>query len=103
MARVWFHSGQGTPLIQIQRDAFMLNWRYDGTTKYPHYEEVKKQFVAEFTNYITFIKDVFKRKLNTVNRYELTYINIISENELWTEPTDMGKLFPPSCELVIDS
>jgi uncharacterized protein (TIGR04255 family) len=99
LPRFWFHSGQGTPLVQIQRDAFIFNWRSDGTNKYPHYDDVKKQFVVEFTNYRTFIQDVIKQELNTVNRYELTYINIISENELWKEPADIGKLFPPLASL----
>ena len=99
LPRFWFHSGQGTPLIQVQRDAFIFNWRSDGTKKYPHYEDLKKQFVVEFENYRRFLKEVLGQELKSVNRYELTYINVIPENELWKDPADIAQLFPPLSSL----
>jgi uncharacterized protein (TIGR04255 family) len=99
LPRFWFHSGQGTPLVQVQRDAFIFNWRTDGKDKYPHYENVKKKFVVELTNYIEFVRNVIGYELKGVLRYELTYINVISENELWSGVSDVGKLFPPLSSL----
>lgn len=99
LPRFWFHSGQGTPLVQVQRDAFIFNWRADGKNKYPHYEEVKNIFVSELMNYIVFVREVIGYELKDVIKYELTYINIISENELWSGVPDVGKLFPPLSSL----
>lgn len=99
LPRFWFHSGQGTPLVQVQRDAFMFNWRADGNNKYPHYEQVKNTFVEELKNFISFLKTTISYDIKFATRYELTYINLVYENELWTGVADVGKLFPPLSSL----
>lgn len=38
-ARFWFLSGDGTKLVQVQRDRFIINWRkVTGTEVYPRYK-----------------------------------------------------------------
>jgi len=99
LPRFWFHSGPGSPLVQIQRDAFIFNWRSSGTNEYPHYEAVVKQFADELAAYRAFVSNTIGRTLDVVSRCELTYINIISANERWKEPQDVGNVFPPLASL----
>ncbi len=95
LPRFWFHSGVGTPLIQLQRDAFIFNWRSGDKTVYPHYEAVQKQFAAALSGYRKFLAAVLGHKLDVVSRCELTYINMIVENSVWKNASSIGKVFPP--------
>jgi uncharacterized protein (TIGR04255 family) len=100
LPRFWFHSGPASTLIQVQRDAFMFNWRKGSENAYPHYEAVRKQFCKELDTYQSFLQATFNQKIDVVNRCELTYINIITQNEVWRTPSDIGKLFPTLATLV---
>src|SRR5689334_14876175 len=44
LPRFWFFNNDQPALVQVQRDAFMFNWRRLPTapTEYPHYESVIK-------------------------------------------------------------
>lgn len=99
LPRFWFHSGPGSMLIQVQRDGFFFNWRKDNENEYPHYEVVRARFCKEFDTYQSFLQAEFGQKIDVVNRCELTYINIIPENEFWSTATDLWKLFPPLTSL----
>lgn len=99
LPRFWFHSGPGSMLIQVQRDGFFFNWRKDNENEYPHYEVVSEQFCKELETYQSFLQNEFGQKIDVVNRCELTYINIIPPNALWSTATDLGKLFPSLASL----
>jgi len=94
LPRFWFFSNDHPTLVQVQRNAFMLNWRRLPSAQpgeYPHYETVIKDFWQELEDYKVFIQEYIGRKLDPIQRCELTYVNLITP--------DMGLLknvLPPA-------
>jgi uncharacterized protein (TIGR04255 family) len=95
LPRFWFHSEKQPTLIQIQRNAFLLNWRrVPGAGDYPHYESVIQDFWREFEGYAHFIRDVVGGRIDVVQRCELSYINLLEANELFASPTSVSDILP---------
>src|SRR5882724_7918031 len=61
LPRFWFHNTTHPTLIQVQRNAFMLNWRRStvglSDSEYPHYEAVAKDFWEELEKYKDFVQE----------------------------------------------
>jgi uncharacterized protein (TIGR04255 family) len=76
MPRFWFTSSDGVYLIQVQRNAFILNWRKKDSI-YPHYEDVKAQFDKWFGAFCDFCKRQFGIGRLGIARCELNYVNLI--------------------------
>ncbi len=91
--RFWFVNGDGTELIQLQRDRFIKNWRKVGEgDKYPRYERVREGFehdLGEFRDFVT------RHNLGAIriNQCEVTYINHIVAGEGWETHTDVSDIF----------
>lgn len=93
--RFWFHSDKHPTLIQIQRNAFMLNWRrVSDAQDYPHFEAVVDDFWRELGTYTTFIGDIVGGKLDVVQKCELTYINLVEQSEFFASPSDVKAVLP---------
>ena len=102
LPRFWFRSGAHSMLIQVQRNAFILNWRRQQNSEYPHYEKIEEAFWKEFETYKRFIQETVAGKLDVVSRCELTYINMIAKNEFFTGGAKIMSVVPPVkglCEL----
>ena len=76
LPRFWFTSDDGTYLIQVQRNAFLLNWRKKDSA-YPHYEDVKARFDEWFGGFCAFCKRQFGLGKLDIARCELNYVNLI--------------------------
>lgn len=94
LPRFWFSKADHPTLIQVQRNAFILNWRKGSNSTYPHYEEVEKNFWNEFTEYVSFIQETLGTKLDVVNKCELTYIDIIEKNDLFSSLAELKNILP---------
>ena len=94
LPRFWFSNADQPTLIQIQRNAFILNWRKGANNSYPHYEEVEKNFWKEFAEYVSFIQETLGNKVDVVSRCELTYIDIIEKNDLFSSPAELKNVLP---------
>jgi uncharacterized protein (TIGR04255 family) len=95
LPRFWFRSDKHSTLIQIQRNAFMLNWRRTpGAGDYPHYESVVDDFWKELQRYASFIQDTVGGKLDVIHRCELNYINVIPTNQYFPDVTRVGAVLP---------
>ncbi len=95
LPRFWFFSDVHPTLIQIQRNAFLFNWRRgDGKVEYPHYETVADGFWKELDRYNTFLQDVIGEKLDVIQRCELNYVNLIDPNEFFAGPSEIGNVLP---------
>ena len=103
LPRFWFFRDQNDPtLIQIQRNAFLFNWRRrgdGGEANYPHYETVAQDFWQEFGDYHAFIQEWGWEGLDTIRRCELNYINVISTNEIFANPAQLMNVLPPITNL----
>jgi uncharacterized protein (TIGR04255 family) len=103
LPRFWFYNTSHPTLIQVQRNAFMLNWRRSTAglpdSEYPHYEAVAKDFWEELENYKAFVQEAVGGKLDPIQRCELTYVNLIVPNELFASPAQLVNVLPSAASL----
>jgi uncharacterized protein (TIGR04255 family) len=93
MPRFWLEAGDGTTLMQLQKNAFLFNWRKRDAA-YPHYEMVKAAFDKNFSRFGRFLEKEIGAPQPNLQIAELTYINFIESGEYWRGPQDTGKIFP---------
>lgn len=95
-ARFWFLSEEGTNLVQIQRDRFVVNWRkVTGDEIYPRYAlAMRPRFIREWGRFENFIREQ-KIGTLTIQQCELTYVNDIPRGEGWETFPESLRLFSP--------
>lgn len=94
LPRFWFYRDPTSRLVQLQRNAFIYNWRRGGgEDAYPHYENVHEEFWSEFVIYQQFLRDTVSTQVGVIRSCELTYINIIPANG-WSTPSELGAILP---------
>lgn len=93
LPRFWFISEDESMLIQIQKNAFLLNWR-KRQGQYPHYENVKGEFDKYYREFEKFIKTFVGIEDIYIDRCELSYINQIPEGDLYRGVDDIKKILP---------
>lgn len=75
--RYWFIAADGTLLIQVQSDRFILNWRQTETkAAYPRYRNLRPAFERLFANFLTHIST--QAEPPVVDFCEVTYINHVA-------------------------
>ncbi|MCA3562857.1 MAG: TIGR04255 family protein [Methylocystis sp.] len=89
MPRFWLISTDETLVIQIQKNAFIFNWR-KRSGDYPHFENVKAKFDEYFDEFSTFIKSEFSIESINVKICELTYSNVINKDNNLISISDAG-------------
>jgi uncharacterized protein (TIGR04255 family) len=93
MPRFWLVSEDETILLQIQKNAFLLNWR-KRDSEYPHFENVKSSFDKYLDLYSRFLKRELGVDLPNTQIAELTYSNLVESTEYWHDVTDTARLIP---------
>ena len=94
LARVWFVSKEENNLVQVQRERFLCNWRrIRAEDDYPHYENVRDQFLARVEQFMKFTADHALGAID-INQLELTYIDHIPQGEAWRDLGSLEGLFP---------
>jgi uncharacterized protein (TIGR04255 family) len=90
--RCWFLNEQGTELIQVQADRFVLNWRkLDTDQAYPSYELIKERFTEEVSKFEEWLKAEGFGRIK-IDQSELTYVNHILEGEGWSSGNEIGSV-----------
>ena len=94
MPRFWFVAEDDTQLVQLQKNAFMFNWR-NREADYPRYAERLK---PAFDRYYTMFEDFARNEAGIpelkVGTCELTYVNLIKPCAYWNEPRDTPAILP---------
>jgi uncharacterized protein (TIGR04255 family) len=93
MPRFWLISEDETILMQIQKNAFILNWR-KRDSEYPHFESVKSSFDKYFDLYLDFLKKELGINPPNIQIAELAYSNLIEPTEYWRDSNDTPRLIP---------
>jgi uncharacterized protein (TIGR04255 family) len=76
--RTWLITGDGSELIQLQKDWFLLNWkRLNDSQPYPSYKIVKSAFDKRFGEFLHFLAS--EHIDISYKEFELTYVNHISK------------------------
>ena len=94
MPRYWFIATDDITLMQIQKNAFIVNWRRRGEARYPGFQEVKSTFDDLYQQFTEFLRTEFDMNENTINLCELTYIDVIEECDYWHGPEDTNQVIP---------
>jgi uncharacterized protein (TIGR04255 family) len=93
MPRFWLESTEPAYLMQIQKDAFLFNWRRKDKD-YPHFYAVKDGFDSNFARFADFVQTEFQIALPPIAVAELTYTNLIEPCEYWSTPRDTKNVLP---------
>ncbi len=92
MPRFWFVSEDEVSLIQVQKSAFLLNWRRRNA-KYPHFAEHLK---PGFDKYYGVFKEFLRYDVGMggpeISHCELTYVNVIMSSDYWQGPYDTSRV-----------
>lgn len=101
MPRYWFIAENDINLIQIQRNAFMFNWRRRDE-EYPRFHDyIKPTFDKYYGIFSEFIRSEIKTSEElAVDLCELTYINALEPSEFWKGPYDTTNIIPSFSILV---
>ena len=95
MPRYWFISEDDTYVIQVDKGAFIFNWRQRGSNPYPGFENTIKPL---FDRYYYLFDEFARRELDiptiSIGSCELSYLNRIESGEIWTSPKDTRKVIP---------
>lgn len=95
LPRFWFLSNKHPLVIQVQRNAFWLNWRHaPNSGEYPSYENVEAAFWQEFEVFKNFVEGIGETTMAIVSRCELTYVNLINPGPFFSAPSDLAKVLP---------
>ena len=91
--RFWLEFSENSYLIQIQKNAFLLNWR-KGASSYPHFDNVKRKFDEYYNLFCSFLTDELDTAVPAIQLSELQYSNVIESGEYWREANDTQIVLP---------
>ncbi len=95
MPRYWFIAENDINLIQIQKNAFMFNWRRRDEDYPRFHRHIKPTFDKYYGLFSEFIRTEFRSVENLlVDLCELTYINALEPSEFWSGPQDTANVIP---------
>jgi uncharacterized protein (TIGR04255 family) len=80
-------------MIQVQNSRLHFNWMKGEGGRYPHYDNVRKEFTTILGQFRRFVdaKELGEFK---PNQWEVTYVNQIPRGTVWTTPADWGFFRP---------
>ena len=94
MPRYWFIAEDDINLIQIQRNAFMFNWRRRKEDYPLFYNDIKPTFDKYHGIFSEFIRRELGVNEVSMDLCELAYINTLEQCEYWEGPQDTNKVIP---------
>ena len=93
MPRYWFIADDEINLIQIQKNAFIFNWRRRDD-EYPRFHRnIKPTFDKYYGLFSEFVRTELDTEL-TIELCELNYVNALERCEFWTGPQDTPTVIP---------
>jgi uncharacterized protein (TIGR04255 family) len=88
-----FIDKNGNQLVQVQRNAFIRNWRQtEQTVEYEHYENVRPLFERDWQLFLDFVAEEQLGAVEMV-QCEVTYINHLVRGRDWESFEDMSNIF----------
>jgi uncharacterized protein (TIGR04255 family) len=93
LQRFWLTSKNGVSLIQIQKNAFIFNWRKVGD-EYPHFEPLKELFDKYYESFRVFLDQHTQTGDIPIGACELAYVNVIGDGSYWNALPDTSTIIP---------
>ena len=93
MPRFWLISEDQSILVQIQKNAFLLNWR-KRDDEYPRFEKVKSEFDRYYSAFTVFVSQELHTEMPLIQATELAYSNLVDECPRWRGARDTSNVIP---------
>jgi uncharacterized protein (TIGR04255 family) len=93
MPRFFLVSEDESILVQIQKNAFLLNWR-KRNAEYPRFDTVKKRFDVYYAALIDFVSRELHAEMPLIQSTELAYSNLVDEGPHWSCAGDTSNVIP---------
>lgn len=93
MPRFFLVSEDESILVQIQKNAFLLNWR-KRNAEYPRFDTVKKRFDVYYAALVDFVSRELRTEMPLIQSTELTYSNLVDECPHWNRARDTSNVIP---------
>ena len=101
MPRYWFISKDDVYVMQVQKDAFILNWRHRDNKRYPGFSsDVKLAFDGLYGKFDAFLRREVGAQEISVDLCELSYVDTIVQCDYWRGPGDTRYVFPSFSNLL---
>ena len=95
MPRYWFVTEDDVYVMQIEKEAFLFNWRRRGNRRYPGFNgEVKPAFDRLYGKFEAFLRQEVGIQEISVDLCELSYVDTIERCDNWRGPSDTRYVFP---------
>jgi uncharacterized protein (TIGR04255 family) len=91
MPRFLLASEDESILLQIQKNAFLLNWR-KRNAEYPRFDTVKRKFDVYYAALVAFVSRELQAEMPLIQSTELTYSNVVDECPYWSRPQDTSNV-----------
>jgi uncharacterized protein (TIGR04255 family) len=93
MPRFWFIAKDDATLIQVQKSAFLFNWRLRGES-YPRFDSVFDAFRKQRSTFLQFLREDLNTAKIEPAKLQLTYVNLFENVPYWSGPQDTPKIVP---------
>jgi uncharacterized protein (TIGR04255 family) len=93
MPRFFLVSEDESIVVQIQKNAFLLNWR-KRSAEYPRFDTVKKRFDVYYAALVDFVSRELRTEMPLIQSTELTYSNLVDECPHWSRARDTSNVIP---------
>lgn len=104
--RIQMTNSDKTRMVQLQNGRIHLNWLGQGGDKYPRYNSVRDEFETCLAHLMKFADE---EQLGTIlpDQWEVTYVNHIPKDSVWSSPSDWSFFQPlnsvPSIDGLIEA
>jgi hypothetical protein len=88
-------------MLQFQNDRFHLNWLGESGETYPRFEAISNDFFEYLSRFGEYLKSASLGEIKP-NQWEVTYLNQIPKNTVWSEPKDWSFFRPFGNVSVLD-
>jgi len=93
--RALFEGASGGEWVQVQRDRFARNWRRrEGSHEYPRFPALRARFGDDLRAFRDFVTTSGLPDLE-INQCEITYVNLLTAGEGWSQHGDVGAVISP--------
>ncbi len=94
MPRYWFIADDDAKLIQIQKNAFMFNWRRRDNAYPRFHRDIKPTFDRYYDLFSRFLRTEIQMDDPAIDLCELTYVNVVERSAFWDGPQDTQDVIP---------
>jgi uncharacterized protein (TIGR04255 family) len=92
--RCWFQREDGSRLLQLQSNRFILNWQKSSSeAEYPRFHNLKPEFASAWKLFTGFLSET-KLEVPKILQCEITYVDLFPRGSGWNSYGELHQLTP---------